>query len=322
MTRARFLAVRRPAWEAFEELLERVEQRRTSRLSGRDVSEFARLYRAVCYDLATVRSREWGRGLEDHLNDLVRRGHSSLYRSPPGRPQEVVRFFAEGFPRLLRSNRAYFWVAAALFLVPGLIAALVVAGDPEKAARILPGVVREMFREMYSGSPEAGPGGGAGAAMTGFYVYNNVGIAFRCFATGILFGAGTVVLLIYNSIYIGAAAGYVAGVGHGERFFSFVIAHGAFELTAIAVSGAAGLVLGHALVHPGARSRLESLRRRGLVAVQLAGGAGGMLAVAALIEAFWSPCGAPSGLKFAVGALLWIAVIAYLGWAGRERSAR
>ena len=94
---------------------------------------------------------------------------------------------------------------------------------------------------------------------------------------------------------------------------------GSFELTAIAVSGAAGLVIGHALAHPGAYTRAEALRRRGLVAVQLALGAGAMLVVAAAIAAFWSPLSLPAAVKYAAGAALWLLVFAYLALSGRER---
>ena len=156
--------------------------------------------------------------------------------------------------------------------------------------------------------------------MAGFYVRNNVGVAFRCFATGILCGIGTVFFLIYNSIMIGTVTGYMVARGHSERFFSFVISHGSFELTAIVISGAAGLVIGHAIVHPGRMSRWDALRTRGMVAIKLALGAGAMLVVAAVIEAFWSPSGVPPMLKYIVGTGFWILVITWLSTAGRGRS--
>jgi len=199
----------------------------------------------------------------------------------------------------------------------------------------MPGTMLASFEEMYSeekredgekqeekeGEGDAlRPGLQAGAA--GFYVRNNVGVAFRCFATGVFFGAGTVFFLVYNGIFLGTVAGYLTAQGHTERFYSFVVGHGSFELTAIVVSGAAGLVMGHALIHPGALSRAEALRRRGVVGVKLALGAGAMLVVAAVIEAFWSPSGIPSQTKYVAGGLLWALVIAYLALGGREKRSR
>ncbi|RPI84346.1 MAG: stage II sporulation protein M, partial [Planctomycetaceae bacterium] len=114
----------------------------------------------------------------------------------------------------------------------------------------------------------------------------------------------------------------LVGTGHHSRFLSFVVSHGSFELVAIAVAGGAGLILGHALLHPGQRTRLESLWHRGAEAVQIAVGAGAMLLVAALIEAFWSPTDIPDAVKFVVGGLLWILVFVYLLTAGRWEKAR
>ena len=321
MKKDRFIEERKASWKRFEELLRRVEKSRLSRLSGKEVSEFSRLFRALCYDLAMVRSRDWGREIENYLNDLVLRGHGRFYRAPPGRPREALRFFTHGFPTLLRANIAYFWVALALFLVPGIISGIVVYRDPSLAGRILPGVIQDFMDTMYSESREGGSGMGGEAGAAGFYLYNNVGIAFRCFATGILFGVGTVYYLIYNSIFIGSITGFLLARGHSDRFLSFTISHGSFELTAIVIAGMAGLILGHAIVHPGRWSRAESLRRRGLVAIRLAAGAAAMLGVAALIEGFWSPSDAPNAAKYAVGCLLWIAVISYLVLAGREKRA-
>jgi uncharacterized membrane protein SpoIIM required for sporulation len=150
-------------------------------------------------------------------------------------------------------------------------------------------------------------------------VQHNVGIALQCFARGILFGVGTICTLLYNGIAIGAVGGYVVARGHGEKFLSFVVSHGSFELTAIAVAGGAGLMLGDALVHPGNRTRLEALRVQGLEAVQIAGGAAVMLVVAALIEGFWSPAPIPAVFKYSLGAVLWTLVFLYLGLAGRWR---
>jgi uncharacterized membrane protein SpoIIM required for sporulation len=151
----------------------------------------------------------------------------------------------------------------------------------------------------------------------GFYTQHNISIAFDCFGRGILLGVGTAYTLLYNGIAIGAIAGYLVGTNRHAKFLTFAISHGAFELVAIAIAGGAGLVLGHALLHPGRRSRLEALAERGREAIQLAAGAGGMLLIAAMIEAFWSPADIPDLLKVTVGILMWILVGVYLSLSGR-----
>ena len=67
-------------------------------------------------------------------------------------------------------------------------------------------------------------------------------IAVSSNAAGLLFGLGSVLFLIFNGLIIGAICGHLTEIGYGQTFWSFVIGHGAFELTAIALAGAAGLL--------------------------------------------------------------------------------
>lgn len=317
MTREQFIARRRESWKRFEVLLNEAETKRARKLTGAELSELSALFRELCYDLSLVQSRDWGTSIGRYLNGLATRGHNCIYRARPISLLPVLEFLAAGFPRLLRQNAAYFFVALALSVLPGLIAGVIVANDDSMAARIVPEQHQQMFDSMYDKDVSEGRTSDANSIMAGFYVYNNVGIAFRCFALGAFAGIGTMITLIYNSIFLGAVTGFMVARGHSGNFFEFVIGHGSFELTAIVVSGAAGLVLGHAIIHPGSQSRLDALRERGLVAVKIALGAGAMLVVAAGIEGFWSPSEVPRQIKFAVGGMLWLLVIAWLMFAGR-----
>jgi hypothetical protein len=77
-------------------------------------------------------------------------------------------------------------------------------------------------------------------------------------------------------------------------------------------------MLGDALLRPGNRRLIDSLKHRGWEAVQIAMGAAVMLVIAAFIEAFWSPSSLPQGIKLSGGAAFWLLVAAYLGLAGRR----
>ena len=154
--------------------------------------------------------------------------------------------------------------------------------------------------------------------MFGFYVFNNIGIAFQSFAGGLLFGIGAVYTTVYNGFIIGGIMGYMLHEPSALAFYSFVSAHGAFELTGLVLAAAGGLRLGLALLAPQGLSRKDALRQQGAVAVKLMSGAFLLLALAALVEGFWSPLTSiPIALKFAVGTLLWLLVYAYLWRAGR-----
>ena len=326
VNRERFIRQRRSDWQQFEALVSRLRARRQRKWASRDVSDLSRLYRSICYDLSLVQSREWGSRLEQYLNDLVAQGHNALYRSAPRSLSVVWDFFAYDFPRTFRRRIGAFSLSLALFLIPFLVSTLVGWQRPDIAEMIagkesLEGASQNFCQELYTDMDAKYAG--QRSTMAGFYVKNNIGIAFQAYALGAFIGLGTCFVLLSNGISIGMVTGYILSAGHPttENFFSFVISHGSFELTAIVISGGGGFVLAHGILFPGQRTRMDSLRHNGLESLKLALGAGAMLAIAALLEGYFSPLPIPAIIKYVVGSGLWLLVISYLSFAGRGGSA-
>jgi uncharacterized membrane protein SpoIIM required for sporulation len=153
---------------------------------------------------------------------------------------------------------------------------------------------------------------GSNWMMFGFYIMNNIGIAFQCYATGILLGIGSVYFIAMNGAFGGAIAGYVASAGFGGTFFSFVATHSAFELTAIVLCGAAGLRIGRAVLLPGRLPRTAALELAAKDTSIIVFGSAVMLVIAAAIEAFWSSAAwiTPTA-KYSGAAACWILVFLF-----------
>ena len=124
--------------------------------------------------------------------------------------------------------------------------------------------------------------------MASGIITNNVRVAIACFAGGIFLGVGSLVLLGFNGLTIGAAAGHFANLGLLGYLLEFILGHGLLELFAIWVAGAAGFLLGRSVVAPGDLSRGDALVRSGRTAIRMLGGAAVMLVIAGLIEGFVS----------------------------------
>jgi uncharacterized membrane protein SpoIIM required for sporulation len=290
------------------------------------VQSFPRLLRTVSGHYALARSRGYSPGLADELHQMVRRGYRQLYRVRAAWPQQIMRFALAGFPRALRRHAGLFWLACALFFGPMLAMGLACYHDGTLIYSLLDGPSISDLEAMYDPTSER-LGEGAirkadtDVAMFGYYILNNVGIAFRTFASGLVFGLGSVFLLAFNGLHIGAAAGHLTQLGHGQPFWSFVSGHGPYELTAIVISGAGGLLLAKALLAPGRLTRMAALRANAAEAAILVTGAMLMLLLAAAVEAFWSSRTAISeSVKYGFGAIGWVLVIAYLGLAGRRET--
>jgi len=135
-----------------------------------------------------------------------------------------------------------------------------------------------------------------------------------------LFGIGTLFFMLFNGVYIGTVAGHLTHLGFNDTFWGFVAGHSAFELTAIVISGAAGLKLAMALIAPGRKTRILALIDNGKIGIKIMYGAATLFIMAAFIEAFWSSMTLDVGIKYAVAAGLWTLLIAYLCLVGRGSS--
>ncbi|MGM8226484.1 stage II sporulation protein M [Cellvibrio sp. ARAG 10.3] len=324
MKQGQFEALYQPVWQALETLIEQLEARKGV-LTAQQLTEFAPLYRKVCHFHALAKERRYSSYLVDKLGDLVVRGHQQLYRRKQPLAQQFLRFIVTDFPRLVRQEQGYFWTATALLYLPGLLLFLAVLWQPDLVYTIMAPEQVDNFEEMYN--PANRTLGSARESATnwqmfGFYISNNIGVSFRTFASGLLYGIGSIFFLVFNGLLFGAVAGHLTNAEYTETFFTFVVGHGSFELTAIVISGAAGLKLGYHLLNPGNRTRLEALKQAGRIAIRLVYGVIIMLVIAAFIEAFWSSNNIlVPWQKYLVGAALWVVVIAYLCLSGRQGKA-
>ena len=316
MRQAPFEAAHAREWDAFERFLD-----------GKpafDAAEMPERYRRLCQSLALAADRHYSPMLVDRLNRLALRGHHALYASRRRQSQRVVEFVLAGFPALVRREWRLVAAASLLFFGPllGLIAVL----------QAFPGFVHYLltpeqiasFHEMYDpaarrlGMREAD----TSLLMFGFYIWNNVRIGFQTFAGGLAFGVGSLWFLASNGVVLGAVAGYLTQAGYAQTFWSFVAGHSSWELLAIALSGAAGLRLGLAVIAPGNQTRRAALVAAARPAVRLMYGAAMLFLVAAFIEAFWSPLAQVAfEVKIGAGLAGWALLLAYFAFAGRARAA-
>jgi uncharacterized membrane protein SpoIIM required for sporulation len=318
-----FEAENQALWHAVETQIDDLQRPRSKRKLGvEEQMQFPQRYRLICSHYALARSRRFSPALVEYLHGLVLRGHPLLYRRRAAWRWRLLDFLFRGFPRTLRRQRKYFAVSLLFFLLPALLMGsgcylqedlIYTVLDEHQVAQI------ESMYDPANDHPGRSPerGSETDLAMFGFYIKNNIGIGFRTFALGILLSVGTLFLLLFNGLMIGGISGHLTRLGYQETFWPFVCGHGAFELTAIVICGAAGLMLGMAVLAPGPLGRIETLKAHAREALQLVMGAALMLVVAAFIEAFWSPSGAAPEVKYGVAALLWLSVVLYLSLMGR-----
>jgi len=317
-------------WKEFELTLNSIEGNAAEKVEVSDadnkkfenIANFPKDYRLICQHLAIAKSRRYATGLINRLNGLVQQAYLVLYSENVRSHGAFLDFIFFGFPNALRSNAVYLWVSLAIFLIPGILMMVACLVNDQVIYSLMDGGDVRNFESMYDpGSEKFGREreSDTDLLMFGHYISNNIGISFKAFATGIFFGLGSIFIMLFNGLHIGGAAGHITSLGYNETFYPFVIGHGSFELTAIVFSGAAGLKIGFSLLSPGANTRLRSLQLAAADAIKIVYGSTIMLVIAAFIEAFWSSSSTlPIAVKLGVGTLLWVFVIYYCFFFGRE----
>lgn len=309
-----FESKHRPAWRSFKADLKKVSENKIS-------SSFPKNYRKVCQHLAIAKERGYSQPLIDELEHLVMQGHHLFYSRRSNQKGMVLKYFASDFPRAVRKHKWLVLLATLLFLLPGYLTYQVLEESPHWAYYILSDAQLDRYGEMYD--PEGRIGAPAEVesevAMWGFYIQNNVSIDFRAYASGLLFGIGSMFFMVYNGLHLGAVVSKIHELGYYETFYSFVVGHSSLELIAMVLSGAGGMAMGFSIISPGRRRFLEALQHGAKEGIQLLAGAAVMTFLAAFIEAYWSSrSDIPFQIKFGFGVGLWLLCILYFVLAGRR----
>lgn len=320
MTPAQFEKHIEPRWQKLEQLLTDVEHAKPRE----NVVELPATFRQVCHDLSVAQHRMSPQRLTQRLNALAIRGYRVLERRSSGGWEAFVRLFLVEFPQAVRAEWKLFWWCTALFYMPAVLIAAITPAHPEWAMSLLgpQGMVQieSMYGEASTPADYVRDSFGSGFAAFCFYIWNNVDIDFQTFAGGILGGVGSLFVLLFNSIYLGSVFGYVHYSGNPMTLYTWVIAHGAPELTGIVISAMAGLRVGLTVLRPGRLERRAALVLAGRKALPLLIGAAVLTSIAAVLEGFWSPLELPPTMKFSAGGVCWLAVAAFLMFSGRRQA--
>jgi uncharacterized membrane protein SpoIIM required for sporulation len=318
MTQRNFVLRREEFWNTLERVTGggRREMRRSA-------AWFPAAFRELTQDLNTARAHGFDPAIIERLNRIVLAGNQLLYGGRPWSFKGIADFLLGGFPRAFRAEWKGIAAAHLLFYGLAFFVAFACIYFPDMAPEVLsPRMAREL-EAMYDPDNEyflRPREVSSDADMFGYYIYNNVGIAFRAFGAGIVLGFGSLFILCFNAVILGGAAAHLINVGFSETFFSFISGHSSFELTAIVLSAQAGLLLGYRLFVTKGLSRAASLRAASKTALPLITGSSLLLVLAAAIEAFWSSRHEVSSFThYSVGASLWVLLFGYFLFAGRGR---
>lgn len=307
----RFVESRRESWSALRNILEKISRKGIRKLSLEEVTLFPDLYRSCCQDLAEARMLNLSPDVIEYLNGITGQAHSYLYFVTPLSLKDISGFFKNYLPGSLVNNARFVLIALFLFWGSTFASFTAVMQQPEMVNRFVSQSVLEQMENMYSESTATGRTAAEQIQMSTYYIQHNTSIAFLCFSTGIFLGLGSVYFLLFNGIFMGCIFAHLVNQGLGKNLLEFVTAHSFLELNAIAIAGAAGMMLGFAVLKSWKAYSWEYVRISRDNILLLVGASAILLFCAALIEGNISPAAFDYRIKLGIGIVTGVLALLY-----------
>lgn len=322
---ARFVKTEQPFWQELEAALYKLNNDPHRTMPMEELVHFHGLYQRASADLARLNTFSAESELRVYLEALVSRAYGEMQDASMSRRFRPWRWLSVTLPVTFRRRAKAFQFSLLLTLVGALFGALALQIDPDAKAVIMP------FSQL-NGSPaervhdeEAGRSkdlDGRKGSFASYLMTHNTKVTITTMAFGMTFGIGTIVLLFYNGVILGAVAFDYISSGYLTFLLGWLLPHGSVEIPAILIGGQAGLVVAHALIGWGSRvTRRERMRVIAPDLVTLIGGAALLLIWAGIVEAFFSQYHAPVlpySVKIAFGSVQLVLLCLYAKFAGRK----
>lgn len=326
----KFIAEERPKWERLDAILLGLSRDPWRAIPLAEARELELLYQRAAADLARLSSYAAEPAARQYLENLVARGHAEIHsgRGEGGRFRPLA-WFARTLPQTFRRQWRAFEFAVALTIAGVIFGGATIALDPGAKSVLMP-------FEQLQGSPadrvarEKAERGkylqDRKARFSGFLMTHNTQVTLTAMALGMSWGIGTLILLFYNGVILGAVAVDYILAGQTTFLFGWLMPHGVVEIPAMLIGGQAGFVLAGALLGRGQRQKLSRrLRAAAPDVVTLCLGASLMLVWAGIVEAFLSQYHepvVPYAAKIAFGCVELAMLAWYFLWVGRTDDAR
>jgi uncharacterized membrane protein SpoIIM required for sporulation len=282
------------------------------------------LYERCSADLSKLDTFSTEPRLRAYLETLVSRAYSEIHETRT--PLRIrVKSLVLAFPRAFRRHLRAFQLSVAVTLAGLAFGWVAVSNDPQSKAVLLPFpnlMVSPAERVAHEEHATTDVMKGVKASFSAELMTHNIQVTVLTMALGMTWGAGTLIMLFYNGVILGAvSADYILG-GQGVFLAGWLLPHGSIEIPSILLGGQAGFILAGALIGWGSQTtRTERLRAVSHDLFAIIAGAGCMLVWAGIVESFISQYHQPVlpyALKIAFGCCELTALVSFLTLAGRE----
>lgn len=278
MRETNFIKQNKKKWEKFEQVL---------KSDQKDPDKLSELFIQVTDDLSYSRTFYPNRSVRIYLNNLAQQIFYSIYKNKKEKGNKFLMFWKEELPYIIYQSRKELLLSFIVFLVAVGIGILSSAKDPNFPRVILGDAYVEMtIKNIENNDPMAVYKDSDQGSMFLQITTNNLRVSFGTFVFGAFFAIGTILVMLYNGIMIGAFQFFFYQKGLFLTSFLTIWMHGTLEISSIIIAGCAGLVMGKGLVFPGTYSRLQSFQISAQKGLKIMLGIVPIVIFAGIIESF------------------------------------
>ncbi|HEY0677380.1 MAG TPA: stage II sporulation protein M [Chitinophagaceae bacterium] len=245
-----------------------------------------------------------------YLNGLASRIYLSIYQNKKEESSRIIRFWKTELPLTVKKHHRILLYSFIIFTSFGIMGAFSSANDETFVRGILGDSYVDMTEENISnGDPFGVYKSDSSIDMFFRIALNNIRVSFFCFVMGFFLSIGTVWVLFQNGVMIGAFEYMFFAKGLGWDSVLVIWIHGTLEISAIIISGAAGIILGNSILFPGTHKRMDSLKQGGKEGIKIMIGLIPVFIAAAFLEGFitrYTAMPLPVSLFILIGSLIFI----------------
>lgn len=324
----RFVAAGRPHWAELERWLDRLETAPGTRMPLGELLRFHQLYERTAADLAKLTTFSSEPETRRYLEALVARAYGEVHETRERRGRwSPLTWLWQTWPRTFRRHVRAFYLTVAITLAGCLFGGLALLLDPESRHVTMAFGHDLQTPEQRVRQEESATSDRLAGVKTSFsaaLMTHNTRVSIFTMALGMTWGVGTIILLFYNGVIMGAISVDYIMAGQTKFLLGWLLPHGVIEIPAILMAGQAGLLLASALIGWGRSVPLAArLREVSRDVTTLIFGVGLMLVWAGFVEAFLSQYHEPIipyEAKIAFGLIEFALLCLFLARAGRRSS--
>ena len=254
-----------------------------------DADEMAAGFTQLVDDLAYAKTFYPSSKVTQFINTEASKIYLNIYKNRKEESNRLVSFWKYDLPLTIRKHHGVILLSAIFFMIFWGIGLFVTAEDETLTDSLIgPGYLETTQKYIDENNPFGIYESGGPFSSWIWIMINNIIVAFREFASGILFGIPALYSVCKFGLMVGSFDEIFAARGFGIQFFLVVFVHGTLEITAFVIAAAGGIIMGKSFLFPGTIKRIDAFKQGAKDGIKLMIGLLPVFALAAFFEGLFT----------------------------------